>query len=87
MIFLAAGVASHGIFVELNWEIKPIVLMSFSGTVKKIENSNNFQYRCYPYEVSSKGFKVYARSIDCKTDCIVNWIAFNLKPPKKASSC
>ena len=77
-ILLATGIASHGIFIELNWESKPVVMMSVSGSINEVEGDSEPGFRCYPYEISPQGFKVYARSIDGNINCIVNWIAFSI---------
>jgi hypothetical protein len=87
MLYFASGITSHGVFVELGWDITPIVLMSFSGPIKKLDIHDQIQFRCYPYDVSQKGFRVYARSIHGNQVGVVNWIAFNLKPVRSDGSC
>jgi hypothetical protein len=52
--------------------------MSVSGSINEVEGNSEPGFRCYPYEISAKGFKVYARSIDGNIDGIVNWIAFSI---------
>jgi len=73
---IASGIASHDVFVELNWEIRPHVMLSSSGTVNEVES--NFNMVCYPHDISSSGFRVFAQSRDGKVDGIVNWIALGV---------
>ena len=69
----ASGIASHGVFVELNWDGQPHVILSPSGTFGKVEGQMNLY--CYPHDISSKGFRVFSQTQDGKTAGIVNWIA------------
>jgi hypothetical protein len=76
---IASGVSSHDMYVELNWGIKPHVLLSFSGFMNDIEsNTMKAGIRCYPYEISEKGFRVFAQSDDGDDKGIVNWIAIGV---------
>ncbi len=73
---IASGIASHGVFVELDWEVQPHVILSPSGTVDEVEDNMNLI--CYPHDISSSGFRVFAQSRDGKVSGIVNWIAFGV---------
>ena len=73
---IASGIASHDVFVELNWEVQPHIILSPSGTVNEVEGNINFV--CYPHDISSSGFRVFAQSQDGKADGIVNWIALGV---------
>jgi hypothetical protein len=75
--FIASGVTSHDMFVELNWGVKPHVLLSYSGPMNGSKDSKKL-IRCYPFDISIKGFRVYAQSDDGKEKGIVNWIAFGV---------
>jgi len=73
----SSGITSHGLYVELNWDVKPFVLFSLAGTVEPM-----IQYRpirCFPHDITSKGFMVYAQTDDGKTRGIVNWLAIGLR--------
>ena len=74
---IASGVSSHNMYVELNWGFKPHVLLSFSGPMNRSSESKT-PIRCYPYEISEKGFRVHAQSDDGKERGIVNWIAIGV---------
>lgn len=78
-ILMASGIASHGIYVELNWNSKPIILLSLSGTVTEFENGEISKFRCFPYDIVPKGFKIHALTDDGLHKAIVNWIAFGKK--------
>jgi hypothetical protein len=71
---IASGVSSHNMYVELNWGLKPHVLLSFSGILNGSTSGSKKHIRCYPYDISAKGFRVYAQSDDGKDKGIVNWI-------------
>jgi hypothetical protein len=73
---IASGIASHDVFVEPNWEVQPHVILSPSGTVNEVEGNMNLI--CYPHDISSSGFRVFAQSRDGRADGIVNWIAFGV---------
>jgi hypothetical protein len=76
---IASGVSSHGMFVQLNWGIKPHILLSYSGPLNGTGSTESPQkIRCYPYEISGKGFRVYAQSDDAKESGVVNWIAIGV---------
>ena len=70
---IASGIASHGVFVELNWDVRPHVILSPGGTINGGEGKTNLF--CYPHDLSSKGFRVFSQTRDGKTSGIVNWIA------------
>ena len=74
---IASGVSSHDMYVELNWGIKPHILLSFSGSLNGSGESKKI-VRCYPYEISQKGFRVYAQSDDGGEKGVVNWIAIGV---------
>jgi hypothetical protein len=74
---IASGVSSHDIFVELNWGLKPHVLLSYSGPMNSSVESKR-KIRCYPYDISEKGFRVYAQSDDGEESGVVNWIAIGV---------
>lgn len=74
---IASGVSSHGMFVQLNWGVKPHVLLSFSGPLGSSSNGGK-SIRCYPYDISAKGFRIHSQSDDGKEKGIVNWIAFGV---------
>ncbi len=78
-ILMASGVASHGVYIELKWSTKPIVIVAYSGPVNGLEDDESNNFRCFPYETSNLGFKIFARSEDGRTDGIVNWIAVGAK--------
>jgi hypothetical protein len=71
---IASGVSSHGMFVQLNWGVIPHILISYSGPLNGSEESSEI-VRCYPYEITEKGFRIHAQSDDGKAQGIVNWIA------------
>lgn len=73
---IASGIASHGIFVELDWKVQPHVLLSPSGILDEIDG--NIHMICYPHDVSSRGFRVFAKSQDGSVKGIVNWIAIGV---------
>jgi len=72
-LIIASGIASHGIFVELNWEIQPHVILSPGGTIERNEGKGTLF--SYPHDISSKGFRVFSQTQDGKTAGSVNWIA------------
>ena len=74
---IASGVSSHGMFVQLNWGVKPHILLSYSGPLTGT-NGEVPPMRCYPYAITGKGFKIHAQSDDGKTKGIVNWIAIGV---------
>jgi hypothetical protein len=71
---IASGVSSHDMFVQLNWGVVPHILLSYSGPLNGSEESA-MAVRCYPYEITEKGFRIHAQSDDGKAKGIVNWIA------------
>ncbi len=71
---IASGVSSHGMFVQLNWGIKPHILLSYSGPLGDTKETPN-AVRCFPYEITEKGFRIHAQSDDGKIKGVVNWIA------------
>ena len=75
--FIASGVSSHDMFVELNWGVKPHVLLSYSGLLNGSSTTKK-NIRCYPFDITAKGFRIYAQSDDGKDKGIVNWIAFGV---------
>jgi hypothetical protein len=77
---IASGVSSHGMFVQLNWGVKPHILLSYSGPLNKSDKTENGNkaVRCYPYDIDQKGFRVFAQSDDGKLKGIVNWIAIGV---------
>ena len=75
---IASGVSSHNMYVELNWGLKPHVLLSFSGQLNGGSNVSKKSIRCYPYDLSDKGFRVFAQSDDGTDKGIVNWIAIGV---------
>ncbi len=74
---IASGVSSHEMFVELNWGLKPHVLLSYSGPLNGGSEPNQ-PIRCYPYDISEKGFRIYSQSDDGTEKGIVNWIAIGV---------
>jgi hypothetical protein len=74
---IASGVSSHDMYVELNWGLRPHVLLSYSGPLNGDPESQK-SIRCYPYEISEKGFRVFAQSDDGMEKGIVNWIAIGV---------
>jgi hypothetical protein len=74
---IASGVSSHGMFVQLNWGVKPHILLSYSGPLDGA-NGEVPPIRCYPYAITGKGFKIHAQSDDGKAKGIVNWIAIGV---------
>ena len=74
---IASGVSSDGMFVQLNWGIKPHVMLSYSGPLQDTEEANQ-AVRCYPYEITEKGFRVHAQSDNGKIKGVVNWIAIGV---------
>jgi hypothetical protein len=75
---IASGVTSHDMYVELNWGFKPHVLLSFSGFINGETTNTKTSIRCYPYDISEKGFRVFAQSDDGKQKGVVNWIAIGV---------
>jgi hypothetical protein len=75
-LIVASGVASHGLYVKLNWDVKPSVILSLSGTLKDVVPAGTF--RCFPYNISPDGFSIYALS-DTGEEGIVNWLAIGVK--------
>lgn len=76
---IASGVSSHDMFIELNWGVKPHILLSYSGTINGSASvDTSIPIRCYPYEITEKGFRVFAQSDDGKEKGIVNWIAIGV---------
>lgn len=74
---IASGVSSHGMYVQLNWGVKPHVMLSYSGPV--IGTNDSIQkVRCYPFEITGKGFRIHAQSDDAKEKGVVNWIAIGV---------
>ena len=73
---IASGIASHGVFVELEWDVQPHVLLSPSGTVGEAEGYSNMI--CYAHDLSSRGFREFSQSRDGKVKGIVNWIAIGV---------
>jgi len=73
---LSSGIASHGGYVELNWDVKPHVMLSLSGTVDEPEGKTNII--CYPHDISSQGFRIFAQSRNGEKNGIVNWIAIGV---------
>lgn len=73
---IASGIASHGVFVELTWGVQPHVILSPSGTLNEI--GSNVYMICYPHDISSKGFRIFARTRDGKVEGIVNWLAIGV---------
>ena len=76
-ILIASGVSSHETHIQLNWGVKPHVLISLSGTLNSADESKK-AIRCYPYDITEKGFKIHALSDDGKDKGVVNWIAFGV---------
>lgn len=74
---IASGVSSHDMFIELNWGIKPHILLSYSGPLNGTGETKR-KIRCYPYDISEKGFRIFARSDDSSEKGIVNWIAIGV---------
>jgi len=74
---IASGVASHNMFVELNWGVKAHVILSYNGPLNGTTGSKKI-VRCYPFDISEKGFRIYAQSDDGKEKGIVNWIAIGV---------
>ncbi len=74
---IASGISSHDMYVELNWGVKPHILLSYSGTINGSPDSKR-SIRCYPFEISEKGFRVFAQSDDGEEKGIVNWIAIGV---------
>ena len=74
---IASGVSSHSMYIELNWGFKPHVMLSFSGPMNSSSESVN-PIRCYPYDISAKGFRIHSQSDDGKEKGIVNWIAIGV---------
>ena len=74
---IASGVSSHGMYVELNWGVKPHILLSYSGPLEGISDLKH-PIRCYPEELSGKGFRVYSQSDDGTRKGLVNWIAIGV---------
>ena len=74
---IASGVSSHDIYIQLNWGVKPHVVLSYSGPING-KNETVTNIRCYPYDISGKGFRIYAQSDDGKNKGIVNWIAIGV---------
>ncbi|WP_455392320.1 hypothetical protein [[Eubacterium] cellulosolvens] len=74
---IASGVSSHDMFVELNWGIKPHVILSYSGPMNGSIDTKR-RIRCYPCEISEKGFRVFAQSDDGEEKGVVNWIAIGV---------
>jgi hypothetical protein len=74
---IASGVSSHEMFVELNWGLKPHVILSYSGPLNGSAESKR-RIRCYPYDITVKGFRVYAQSDDGEEKGVVNWIAIGV---------
>jgi hypothetical protein len=80
---IASGVSSHDMYVELNWGFKPHVLVSYSGPLDDSSSSSGsaqskVHIRCYPYDISAKGFRIHAQSDDGRERGIVNWIAIGV---------
>ena len=61
----------------MNWDVKPHVLISLSGALNSADESKK-AIRCYPHEITEKGFKIHALSDDGKDKGVVNWIAFGV---------
>ena len=74
---IASGVSSHDMYVELNWGIRPHVLLSYSGPLNGASEAKA-AIRCYPYEISEKGFRIFAQSDDSLEKGVVNWIAIGV---------
>ncbi len=74
---IASGVSSHDMYIQLNWGVKPHVILSYSGLINGISDAVQ-NIRCYPHDISGKGFRIYAQSDDGKQKGIVNWIAFGV---------
>ena len=74
---IASGVSSHDMYVELNWGFKPHVLLSYSGPVNGSAEAKK-SVRCYPFDISEKGFRIFAQSDDGTEKGIVNWIAIGV---------
>lgn len=70
---IASGIASHRIFVELEWDVRPHILLSPSGTIAETESYVNMI--CYAHDISTRGFRVFCQSQDGKVNGIVNWVA------------
>jgi hypothetical protein len=76
---IASGISSHGMYVQLNWGVKPHILLSYSGPLNGTERMDTPQkIRCYPYEISGKGFRVHAQSDNGKESGVINWIAIGV---------
>jgi hypothetical protein len=74
---IASGVSSHDMYVQLNWGVKPHVVLSYSGSINGTSDTLP-NIRCYPFDISGKGFRIYAQSDDGKQRGIVNWIAIGV---------
>ena len=74
---IASGVSSHEMYIQLNWGVKPHVLVSFSGYMESADDPR-MPVRCYPRDITGKGFRIYAQSDDGAEKGIVNWIAFGV---------
>lgn len=76
-VFVARGIASHDIFVTLNWDTEPQVFVQLLFSLDRGETKK--RYRCYAHEVSKSGFRVYALSDDGMTPGIAEWFAIGIK--------
>lgn len=74
--FVARGIASHDIFVTLNWDTEPQVFVQLLFPLDRTEGK---RFRCYAHEASKSGFRVYALSEDGMTPGIAEWFAIGIK--------
>jgi len=75
-VLIARGIASHDIFVTLNWDTEPQVFMQ---CLFPLDAPGEKKFRCYAHEVSRSGFRVFALSEDGVTPGVVEWFAVGIK--------
>ena len=72
-LHIASGIATHGQYITLKWNVTPHVILTPNDTGRA--KNPIIRYRCYADRVSPNGFYVRCYSEGEETGGIVNWFA------------
>jgi len=77
-ILVARGIASHDVFVTLNWDTEAQVLVQFLFPLDQRTDPKK-RFKCYAHETSKSGFRIYALSDDGMAPGMAEWFAIGIK--------